>query len=321
MQSAIVRLGRMKRLTRAVRARWMERTSRRSMLQALLSIAMVLGAAWLIVMGGADEADADVANAPRVGQEAPDFTVETLTAGPFILSAARGRPVWISFWATWCPPCRAELPDIEVVRAGAGDRLGFIAVDLDEPRSAITSFMSEAGYDFPAGVDPEGEVSRRYRVVGLPTHVFVAADGTIAEIRVGGMSRSAMSETVSALLAGKAPSESGRADLSASAVEVRLGAAVYAAQCLRCHGGPDGTGGIPAAPPHTGEGHTWHHSDLHLTGVIMRGGGDRQAMPAFGDRLKPDEVRAILAYLKTWWSDGQREFQAQVTKENDRGRS
>lgn len=321
MQSAIVRLGRMKRLTRAVRARWMERTSRRSMLQALLSTAMVLGAAWLIVMRGADEAGADAAGTLRAGQQAPDFTVETLTAAPFTLSAARGRPVWISFWATWCPPCRAELPDIEVVRAQAGGRMEFIAVNLDEPRSAIAAYLSLAGYDFPTGVDPEGRVSRRYRVVGLPTHVFVAADGTVAATRVGGMTRAAMSETVRALLAGEAPSESGRSGASASAGGVRLGAALYNAQCLRCHGGQDGAGRIPEAPPHTDEGHTWRRSDLQLMGTIMRGSGDRQAMPAFGGRLTPDEVRAILTYLKTWWSDGQREFQAQATKEGDRGRN
>lgn len=289
------------------------------MLLALCSIAMVLVAAWFIVIRGADdEADA-AASTLRVGQEAPDFTVETLTATTFTLSAARGRPVWISFWASWCPPCRAEIPDIETIRAEAGDRMEFIAVNLDEPRNTIASYMSGAGYDFPTGVDPDGQVSRRYRVVGLPTHVFVAADGAVAAIYVGGMSRTMMSEAVNALLTGKAPSEPGRATPDPGGTEVRLGAALYAAQCLRCHGGADGAGGIPEAPPHTNEGHTWHHSDLHLTGIIVRGGGERQAMPGFGARLTPDEVRAILAYIKTWWGDEQQAFQSQVTQGAGRG--
>lgn len=307
------------RLVDAVRALWAARATRRAVLQGTCSLALVLGVGWFIVMrGAAGEADAS-ADALRAGQSAPDFTVETLTALPFTLSAVRGQPVWISFWGSWCPPCRAELPDIEVVRVGAGDRLKFIAVDMDESRADVAAYMSSKNYDFPVGLDPTGEVSNRYRVVGLPTHVFVAADGTVAEIRVGGMSRSEMSAAVDALLMG-GRSKADRPNLGGGTAEERLGAAIYNGQCLRCHGGRDGTGGIAGAPPHTDEGHTWHHSDLRLTAVIMRGGGNRQAMPAFGDRLSAEEVRAVLAYLKTWWGEEQREFQARMTKENDRGR-
>lgn len=307
------------RLVHSARALWAERATRRAVLQGTCSLALVLGVGWLIVMrAAAGEADAS-ADVLRAGQPAPDFTVETLTASPFTLSAVRGQPVWISFWGSWCPPCRAELPDIEVVRAGAGDRLKFIAVDMDESRADVAAYMSSENYDFPVGIDPTGEVSNRYRVVGLPTHVFVAADGTVAEVRVGGMSRSEMSEAMAALLTGERPTVE-RPTLVGRTAEERLGAAIYNAQCLRCHGGRDGTGGIAGAPPHTNEGHTWHHSDLRLTTVIMRGGGVRQAMPAFGDRLSADEVRAVLAYLKTWWGEEQREFQARMTRENDRGR-
>ncbi|TAK79522.1 MAG: redoxin domain-containing protein [Dehalococcoidia bacterium] len=306
------------RLMQAVRARWSERATRRVIFQAACSLALILGVGWIIVQRADGKAGAS-AEALRVGQEAPDFTVETLAAAPFTLSAMRGQPVWINFWGSWCPPCRAELPDIEVVRAGAGDRLKFIAIDMDESRSDVAAYMSSANYDFPVGLDPAGDVSRRYRVVGLPTHVFVSADGTVAEMRVGGMTRPEMSAAVDALLGGGQP-KTGRPNLSEGATEVRLGAAIYNAQCLRCHGGRDGTGGIVGAPPHTDEGHTWHHSDLRLTAVIMRGGGARQEMPAFGDRLSAEEVRAVLTYLKTWWGDEQRAYQARMTRENDRGR-
>lgn len=307
------------RLLDAARALWAERATRRTVLQAAGSLALVLGVAWLIVVGGAGGAGASASKVLRAGEKAPDFTVETLAASPFTLSAMRGQPVWISFWGSWCPPCRAELPDIEVVRAGAGDRLKFIAVDMDESRSDVAAYMESENYDFPVGLDPTGEVAARYRVVGLPTHVFVAADGTVAEVRVGGMSRSEMSEAVAALLTGGRPTAD-RPTLAGGTAEERLGTAIYTAQCFRCHGGRDGIGGIAGAPPHTNEGHTWHHSDLRLTTVILRGGGTGQAMPAFGDRLSADEVRAVLAYLKTWWGEEQREFQARMTRENDRGR-
>ena len=96
------------------------------------------------------------------------------------------------------------------------------------------------------------------------------------------------------------------------------GASLYNQFCLSCHGG--GTGGkitdIP--PPHNANGHTWHHPDRQLTDIILNGlsaSVDPQKMPAFKDKLSQQDVEEVLAYIKTWWTDKQREFQAAATKQ------
>jgi len=107
-----------------------------------------------------------------------------------------------------------------------------------------------------------------------------------------------------------------------------LGTQVYAADCARCHGAR-GEGGNPAAPlardasglrpapPHDSTGHTWHHPDALLKEIITNGSSypDFQSpMPAWGDKLSEAEIDAVIAYIKTWWTDEQRQFQQQVSR-------
>lgn len=97
------------------------------------------------------------------------------------------------------------------------------------------------------------------------------------------------------------------------------GERLYAASCIQCHGGPTGGHISDIPPPHNAEGHTWHHADCDLVDIVLDGlppragasGGD--IMPAFRGRLSEDDVEAILAYIKTWWTDEQRRSQAEVT--------
>lgn len=112
------------------------------------------------------------------------------------------------------------------------------------------------------------------------------------------------------------------ADSGPDPAVIERGAALYEASCVRCHGGADG-GTISDIPPrHNAEGHTWHHPDCLLTEIVRDGlptrpgaaGTDRE-MPAFGDELDEAEIEAILAYVKTWWTDEQRASQEEVTAE------
>jgi mono/diheme cytochrome c family protein len=102
--------------------------------------------------------------------------------------------------------------------------------------------------------------------------------------------------------------------------EFARGEALYATHCIDCHGGATGGDIADIPPPHNAQGHTWHHGDCELVewtleGLPRRPGlpPDTPAMPAFADRLDEDDVRAILAYVKTWWMPEQREHQAAVT--------
>ncbi|GIW09161.1 MAG: hypothetical protein KatS3mg061_0218 [Dehalococcoidia bacterium] len=105
--------------------------------------------------------------------------------------------------------------------------------------------------------------------------------------------------------------------------EVQRGEQLYRQSCQSCHGDRSGAGRLPYAPPHNEQGHTWHHSDGNLIALILDGSGpmgemmrqmqgvpaDAPRMPAFRGILTEDDARAILAYLKTWWTPEQRRFQ------------
>ncbi len=110
-------------------------------------------------------------------------------------------------------------------------------------------------------------------------------------------------------------------------VDVALGQSVYEANCAACHGvqgegqpnwqQPDVEGKLPA-PPHDSTGHTWHHPDGLLLEIIAQGGGAPNSnMPAYADILSQEEMEAVLAYIKTFWSAQDREFQRRVTEQNE----
>lgn len=114
----------------------------------------------------------------------------------------------------------------------------------------------------------------------------------------------------------------GAADDEPDEAQLARGEELYEANCMACHGGPTG-GDIADIPPvHNAEGHTWHHGDCELIAIILEGlpprpglPPDVDPMPAFGDALDEDDVRAILAHIKTWWEPDQREQQEQVTEQ------
>ena len=99
------------------------------------------------------------------------------------------------------------------------------------------------------------------------------------------------------------------------------GESIYAATCAGCHGGPDGSGGNSAAGPHGPTGHTWHHPDGQLRDFVRKGkpSPGTVPMPAFGDSLDDNEVDAVLAYIKTWWTEEQRASQAEISARHEQG--
>lgn len=127
---------------------------------------------------------ADVA--AEEGALAPDFLLELLDEGELRLSDHRGSPVVLNFWATWCEPCRKEIPQL----VGAYDEYGddglvIVAVNLQEGKSIVEPYAEDFGMAFPVVVDRDGEVGDRYRVLGLPETYFIDADGVIQSVFLG----------------------------------------------------------------------------------------------------------------------------------------
>ena len=104
--------------------------------------------------------------APLVGSLAPDFELATIDGGRLRLSDLRGRVVLVNFWATWCDPCRVEMPDLQARADRWPDQLVVLGVDFDEPEEDVRRFGEELGLTFPLLLDPGAEVQELYRVVG-----------------------------------------------------------------------------------------------------------------------------------------------------------
>jgi mono/diheme cytochrome c family protein len=120
---------------------------------------------------------------------------------------------------------------------------------------------------------------------------------------------------------------------TATLTALSRGEQLYNANCLQCHGGRDGGQMMDYPPRHNANGHTWHHPDCQLTDIILNGGGEmgemmRQMMnvldsvprmPAWKDKLSREDIDAILAFIKTWWTEDERQSQARITQETCKG--
>lgn len=118
--------------------------------------------------------------------EAPDFSLPSLDGDPVTLSALRGQVVFLNFWATWCPPCREEMPSIERLhRELRIEGLAVLALDVGESPAVVARFVESFRLSFPVLLDADSEVSRRYGISGLPTTVLVDRSGRVVGGAVG----------------------------------------------------------------------------------------------------------------------------------------
>lgn len=132
------------------------------------------------------------------GKLAPNFEVSNFDGERVQLADFRGRPVFLNFWASWCGPCRAEMPAIQSVLDQYQDQgLVVLAVDNGERFEAAHGFIEELGLHFTEfGLDPGQDVIDRYRVVAMPTSVFIDAEGVITRVHAGQATEEQMRELV-----------------------------------------------------------------------------------------------------------------------------
>lgn len=169
------------------------------------TVLIVAGAIWIWLTSAYFHDTTDDDNiALYPGFLAPDFSATTLSGEETRLSDWRGQAVLVNLWASWCVPCRTEMPALEkVFQDYHQDGLVILAVNAtdqdDEER--VRSFAQELGLTFPILLDRTGEISRAYHLTALPTSYFIAADGRIQEIVVGGpMSEALLRSRVEQLL-------------------------------------------------------------------------------------------------------------------------
>ena len=169
--------------------------------------AAVAAAAFAVVaLGGcageeataAADATGDEAALATVGEPAPDFTGTTADGEPISLAGLAGRPVWLTFGATWCASCRVEAPDMQDAHE-ATPGVEVVMVYLSEDAPTVTDYAQRLGTTFTHVPDPRGEISAKYHVVGVPVHWFVDADGVVRDVKFGVLSRAQMDEELAEL--------------------------------------------------------------------------------------------------------------------------
>lgn len=153
-------------------------------------LVLLLGGGWILISAASPgDTTSGQIPAPRQGFLAPNFSLQDLQGETITLSELRGRPVLINLWATWCPPCRAEMPDMQIVYEAYRERgLVILAINAtyQDSASAAASFVDEYGLTFPILMDTSGETSRKYQMRALPTSFFVDGEGIIRDVVVGG---------------------------------------------------------------------------------------------------------------------------------------
>ena len=129
----------------------------------------------------------------NAGQTAKDFTVEDVDGKEVSLSDFKGKPVVVNFWASWCPPCKAEMPYYNEVYKEVGDEVQFMMVDLvDGSRETVATakaFIKENGYEFPVFFDSNQDAAIAYGVYSIPTSIFIDKDGKVVKSITGGLSK------------------------------------------------------------------------------------------------------------------------------------
>jgi peroxiredoxin len=122
------------------------------------------------------------------GQPAPEFTAETVSGEQVALSDYAGRPVILNFWATWCAPCRVEMPALQAASERYADQgVVVLAVNALESRDRVMAFMDELGLTFPAVLDPKGEIIDLYEVRVFPTTIWIDDQGVVRAEHLGAL--------------------------------------------------------------------------------------------------------------------------------------
>lgn len=166
----------------------MERTRARRIAGAWVTVAALTVAA----CGGGDSASDTL----------PEVSITPLDGGAEVLLSDIEGPAVVNLWATWCTPCRKEIPDFQAVHEARGDEVRFVGVNIGENADQIDEYLTEVGATYEQYIDEEGYVQTELEATNMPTTVVIDADGRIVTRHLGRMDQAALDEAIDAALAG-----------------------------------------------------------------------------------------------------------------------
>jgi peroxiredoxin len=171
----------------------------------VLALVALMGISWIAL--SRDDAPGllpiPAAQAPFVGNLAPDFTLQTIDGRTVTLAdytQGEGMPVVLNFWATWCPPCRVEMPFFERASQTYEGRVAILGVNQAEKVETIADYARRNGLTYPLLADTEMKVNNLYAVLNLPTTLFIDRNGVVREILIGTISQAVLEDRIETLL-------------------------------------------------------------------------------------------------------------------------
>jgi cytochrome c biogenesis protein CcmG, thiol:disulfide interchange protein DsbE len=166
-------------------------------------LAALLGGGWIVLSKEQvrEGTTLTLTEAPIVGHLAPDFTLQTTQGESYTLSDLRGQPVVLNFWASWCGPCRVEMPYFERAQMKYNGRATILGINQGESAATITEFGLRQGVGYPLLVDDNNDVNLAYAINSLPTTIFVDGEGVVREVVVGIVSQAVLEDRIEGLLA------------------------------------------------------------------------------------------------------------------------
>lgn len=121
---------------------------------------------------------------------APSFTVTNMRDKSVSLASLKGKPVFVNFWATWCPPCVKEMPDIQKMYEKYGDKIQFVTINIDANKKEIKAFMDKHGFTMPVMMDSDGSASAAYSLQAIPVSYIIDSEGNLLNQHLGAMNYS-----------------------------------------------------------------------------------------------------------------------------------
>jgi peroxiredoxin len=138
--------------------------------------------------------------APEVGKPAPDFAALTVDGKTVTLSDFRGTPVWLTFGASWCQPCRAENPDIAAAAAKYAGRVEVVQVYITEDSATVRDYAERVGLTYMKIADPDTRIAAEYRILGIPSHFFIDVTGVMRQMKIGSLDPAAMEAALAGIV-------------------------------------------------------------------------------------------------------------------------
>ncbi|MCL4396001.1 MAG: TlpA family protein disulfide reductase [Chloroflexi bacterium] len=167
----------------------------------LMVFVAVAGTGWIYLTRVPDASEVAARVAAHVNFRAPELSLDTLDGRRASLSDLKGQIVLINFWATWCPPCRSEMPAIQAVYQSHHGDLAVLAVNEAEDPEIVKGFVGSFAFGFPILLDRDGSAGRQFQVKALPTSFFVDRTGVIRAANVGQMDQAFIEAQIAALAA------------------------------------------------------------------------------------------------------------------------